>query len=389
MLNLFETGHKLWIDAQLRAPTWVQNSLFPALYSAKDVAVNLKPFITIHSLWRHNPGGPLTIDYIGLHHKPDFTNALFTGPPTLIGLNRIPLWQIGDWVRSSPADMVVVVSSKHLVRTLPRYNTVVLPFLITMTLDVRGSWVEVRARLRKSVRKNELRLMRKYNYQPEITTRDEHFDLFYHHMYVPTVELRKGELASPMSKREAYQYFKYASLLQLVKRDGQYVAGGLSYIQGGLVKFRLMGILNADPNLFHEGALAACYHAIVKWANQNGYQGVVYGECVPRLRNGVFQYKRKWGGAVSYSDKAHKLIWLKIQRDTPAVRQFLLDNPLIVCDEQRQLHGLIVIEDHTNILSAEQEEWEDQFATPGLKSLLIRSTDDIFDESTTPTSGGR
>jgi hypothetical protein len=382
MDSLFELGHKLWIDAQLRAPTWAQDWLIPSLYDAKDLVAELQPYLIRHHLRGHNQAGPLTVDYVGLHHLPTFTNALFAEEPTVTRVKRAPLWQIASLTDSSDADLVVVVSTKRLIGTLSRCNAVVLPFLVTMTLNVRGSWEDVRARLHKSVRKNELRLIRKYNYEYEISTRDEDFELFYYRMYVPTVEMRKGELASPMSIREAYQYFRYGSLLQMIKRNGQYVAGGLSYVQGGLVKFRLMGMLNADEKLFHEGALAACYYAIVDWANQRGHQGVVFGECVPRLKNGVFQYKRKWGGMVTYSDKVHKQIWVKIQRDTPAIRHFFKENPLIISDEQGQLQGLIVTDDPDNVSLEVSEEWHEQFATPGLSSLVIRSMADLFHKGT-------
>jgi hypothetical protein len=378
--SLFGISHGLWVIAQLRAPGWVRDIVIPHLHAAKEL-VRLRPYLAVHRLYGQNRGGPLTVDYVGLNYRPTLVDALFTEEPVIQAIGRVATWRNVALANCREDDLVVVAGSKYLIRKLPRQNAIVLPFYVRMVLNVQGSWEDVRARIHKSVRKNELRLMRKYGYEYEISDREEDFDKFYHKMYMPTIKMRKGDLASPMSVREAYQYFRYGSLLHLIKRDGQHVAGGLSYVEGDLVRFRLMGMLNGDENLIREGALAGCYYAVVHWANREGHRSVVFGDCVPLLENGVFQYKRKWGGVVTYSDRVHKQVWIRVQRDTPPVRQFFKDNPFIIIDEHGQLQGLIVTDDPDNVPEAVKNEWNKKYATPGLGGLLIRSITDLFDGS--------
>lgn len=376
--SLFGISHGLWVEAQLRAPDWVRDIIIPYLHEAKEL-VRLRPYLAVHRLYGQNRGGPLTVDYIGLNYRPTLVDALFTEEPVIKEFGRVATWRNVTLANCRESDLVVVAGSKYLIRKLPRQNAIVLPFYVRMVLNVQGSWEDVKARIHKNVRRYEFRLIRKYGYEYEISDHQEDFEKFYHTMYVPTIKKRKGDLASPMSVREAYQYFRHSSLLHLIKRDGQYVAGGLSYVQGNLVKCRLIGALNGDERLIHEGALAGYYYAVVHWANQEGHKSVVFGDCVPRLENGVFQYKRKWGGVVTYSDKVHKQVWIKVQRDTPPVRQFFKDNPFIIIDEHGQLQGLIVTDDPDNVPEAVKDEWNKKYATPGLGGLLIRSITDLFD----------
>jgi len=378
---LLEIGQQLWVAAQLHAPAWVQDRLFPYVYQARD-AWPLRPRLAVHRLYGQYQGEPLIVDYVGLEHQPTLATALFSAEPIVREIDRVTPRQLASWADAAEADLAIVAGGQRLIRRLPRRNALVLPFLVTMTLDVSGAWEVVKDRIHKSVRQHEFRLMRKYGYTFELSQRAEDFELFYYAMYVPTVEMRKGSLAAPMSFREAYQYFRHGAQLHLIKQDGRRVAGGLAYLQGNQVRFRLMGMLNADEQLMHEGALAACYYAVVRWANQHGYPAVVFGECVPRLGNGVFQYKRKWGGVVTCSGKAYKQIWIGLRRDTPAIQKFLEDNPLILSDEQGQLQGLIVTSDPRPIAPETEAVWRKQYATPGLSGVLIRSLSDLFEENT-------
>jgi hypothetical protein len=67
------------------------------------------------------------------------------------------------------------------------------------------------------------------------------------------------------------------------------------------------------------------------------------------------------------------LIWIHIQHNTPAVSQFLKENPFIVVDEKDKLHGLIVVDDPHHVSVETKSEWEIHYVTPGLSSLVVRS----------------
>jgi hypothetical protein len=351
----------------------------------------VRPYLSIHRLQGQNGGNPLTVDYVGLNYwptlvenlytdyKPTLVRNLFTEKPTVQEIDRVPIWRASFVAARSDTDLVVVIGSKRLIRRLPRHNAVVLPFFVRMVMNVQGDWEDVKQRIHKNIRNSHLRLVRKYNYEYELSDCEEDFELFYHRMYLPTTEKRHGELASPMTFEEARQNFRHG-YLHLVKRNGQYVAGGLYYAHGNIARFRVVGVIDADEQLMREGALGAYYYALVHSANQAGFDEVNFGDCAPLLTDGIFQYKRRWGSIVMYSEVSHEQIWIKIQRDKPAVRQFFKDNPLIIIGEHGQLQGLIVTDETDDVAETTWNEWNKQYATPGLNGLRICSMTDLFNE---------
>lgn len=389
MNQLLRMSHKLWLEAQLGAPDWAQNTVISFLHKAKEL-LHWRPYLTVQRLEGQNQGGSLIVDYVGLRYKPTWVDTLYTQKPKVRELGRVPIWQAHTLVSLAGSDLVIVANTtKGFVQRLPRQNSLTLPFRVKMTLNTQGSWEEVRSRLHKGIRHHELRLICRYGYEYEISRREEDFELFYHRMYLPTVKLRHKEAATPTSKWQAYQYFRHG-WLHLIKRDGHYVAGGLSHSEAGnLITARLMGVLDADETLIKEVALGAYYYSIVHWANQEGYPAVCFGSCVPRLKDAFFQYKRKWGSSATYFNTVQKFTWIKIQHDTLAVRQFFKDTPLIISGEKGQLQGLIVVDNPSNYERTMQDELEKYYRTPGLGELVVCSIADLFNESQRPGKAGQ
>ena len=366
-----------WIRLQLESPAWMQRALLPRLHAAKGLA-RLRPALVVQRLSGHNAGGPLRVDYAGLEHRPGMADALFDDEPIVQSTRRIAAWRIGALAAKSDADLTVVAGSFYLVNRLPRHDALVLPLLVDMTLDVSGDWQAVRRRLHESVRRHELRLVRKYAYEYEISARDSDFEMFYRKMYAPTMRNRKGRLVALKPFVIAREYFRHSQLLYLIRRRDEVVAGLLATRRGRTVRAELMGVYDADETLIHKGALGAAFYAVVHWANQNGYAEVDFGGAVPRLSNGVFQNKRKWGAVVSPSPTLHKRIWLKAQRDTPAVRHFLRETPLITVGPDGRFHGLIAVDDPASVTEEIRRDWDVRYATPGLVDLQVRAIDDLI-----------
>lgn len=366
-----------WIRLQLESPAWVQRTLLPKLHAAKELG-RVRPTLVVQRLSGRNAGGPLCVDYAGLEHRPGMADALFDDEPIVQSTRRAAAWRIGALAAASNADLTVVAGSSYLVNRLPRQDVLVLPLLVDMTLDVSGDWQAVRRRLHEGVRRHELRLVRKYAYEYEISARDSDFEMFYRKMYAPTMRDRKGRLVALQPFIVAREYFRHSHLLYLVRREGEAVAGMLATRRGRTIRAELMGVRDADETLIHEGALGAAFYAVVHWANQNGYAEVDFGGAVPRLRNGVFQNKRKWGAVVSPSPMIYKRIWLKAQRDTPAVRHFFRETPLITVEPDGRFHGLIAVDDPASVAEETRRDWDVRYATPGLADLRVCVIGDLI-----------
>ena len=363
----------LWIGAQLSAPPFMQRAVILRLHEAKElVRLLVPPYLPYHQLRGQGQGGPLTVTFVGSEFaRPRLETLLFVDKPEEENRGRIPVWRCGEQVERFSTDLVIVGAARHLVRSLPGRHSIVLPEFIHHIVDVRGDWQDVCNRFHKTIRKNELRLIHKYGYEYELSHDHQDFGEFYDQMYLPSMYTRHGELASPMSIGAAFQYFRHGWLFK-VKREGIWVSGVVCDPQLHTLNYRIVGTRNADLELMRQGALSATLYAASHWANQHGYETVNLLGTDPYLRLGLFQYKRKWGARVSIPATLHRQIWIGVQRITPAVSQFLKENPFVI-EENGKLQGLVIVDDPHQVSAEARQEWQNLYVTPGLSQLVIRS----------------
>jgi hypothetical protein len=366
-----------WIKAQLNSPPLARRTLKPRLHEAKEIArLLIQPYLPVYHLQGEGQGGPLTVTYVGLTYaKRVLKSILFKEGAVEQKIGQIPIWRCKELAASSSDDIIIVEAAKHLICKLPHQNAIVLPEFVYHVLDIQGGWEDVKSRFHKSVR-YELRLTRKHDYQYEISYDNQDFEAFYRDMYLPTMKSRHGDLASPMSIYRAYEYFRHGFLF-FVTRDGRRVCGSLCHVEQDVVHFIILGVLNADEQMMKEGAIGALNILRIQWANQQGYKAVNFLGSDPYLKSGMFQFKRKWGSTINVPSHSHRRIWIKVNHITLAVSQFLRENPLVVVDEDGELHGLIVVDDPCNITAETRYEWESRYVTPGLSDLIIRSVSDF------------
>jgi hypothetical protein len=380
MSNLLAVGHKLWDRMEWGASPFLERTLIPRLYKLKDLMLPLvKPRLDVYVLQGQGKGSPLKVTYVGLDYgKWYLKSVMFTEEPEEIARQPVSVWRPNEVAYAPDSDIIIVAGSERLIRRLPRQNAIVLPLYVDHLLDIRGDWEDVEKRLRgsRSVR-SEFTSLQRFNYTYEISRDDRDFEMHYRTMYLPTMEKRHGEAAVVVSKEEAQQHFRRGCLF-LLKRDGKVVAGCLCRAQGEKVRFIYLGIANADEQLMKEGVIGAMNILRLRWANQAGYKTVDLLGCLPYLHMGVFQYKRKWGTTVSIPSSLHERVWFRFQRDTPAVRQFLKDNPCIIIDGKGDLRGLFVIDDTYDVTPETEARYYKQYFTPGMKGLLIRSASDLL-----------
>ncbi len=376
MSKLFEASRRLWIETQLVASPWLQRTLIEPVHQARRVVrVVAKPYLKIHQWHGQTQRGPLSVSFGGGGDaRPFFRSLLFEEQPEEEELTQVPIWDLGR-LADLPGDLVLIEADKRLVSRLPRQAALVMPPRVQFMLDVRGEWREVELRISRSVRRHEFRLIRKYGYEYDVSHSDEAFDEFYTEMYVPTMAEKHGELTSLISREEAYLYFRHGVLLR-VKRDAAWVSGGICQPQSDVVNFKLLGVRGADAQLIHEGAQAASYYAAVRWSNQEGFDAVNFEGCRSYLGS-LFEYKRKWGASVSIPAHQYQHMWLKIQRLTPAVCQFLIDNPCVIHAGEGKLYALVVTDDLGNVTPEAEAQLHKQYMTPGLSGILIRSVNDL------------
>jgi hypothetical protein len=153
-----------WVKAQIRAPSFAQDTLIPHLNEVKEVIrLLIKPYLPIYQLQGQGECGPLTVVYAGLDFaKPFLEDLLFVEATEEKRVGQIPFWQSGRLADEFSADIVIVEAAKQLIHRLPRHNAFVTPEFVHFTLDVRGDWEDVEHRFHKTVHRNDLRRIRKF-----------------------------------------------------------------------------------------------------------------------------------------------------------------------------------------------------------------------------------
>jgi hypothetical protein len=378
--KLSEWSRWVWLEAELALVSLMPPAVAYQIYAAKEITkLLIRPYLTIYQLQGQTQGGLLTMTFAGRRHtKARLKSRIFVEEPVENEVGRVPFWHL-ERLADSTGDIVIVEATKYLIHRLPCHNAIFLPRLLHHTVDVRGDWHDVRRRFRKTVRKNELRWIRKYGYKYDISRDGKDFEVFYRHMYLPTMDDRHGELSVPMSIGEAFQHFRHGCLVR-VTRDGDWVSGVVCHSRRKVLIADILGVKDGGEELVQQGATAATYYAAIHWANQHGYDGVNFLGSPPFLESGNFQHKRKWGATVSIPLDVHGRIWIGVRRCTSAVSRFLMGTPFVVIDDDGRLHGLIVVDDPHHVSAETRKGWEARYVTPGLSTLLIRSASDLAEE---------
>ena len=364
---------------------WVRLLIIPFLDTVREYAILLfRPYLAVYRLKGQGKGGPVTLTYAVSGADSDFKsylkNILFVEaePVEEETVQNLPFWRLRKLIDDSTTDITFIGGGKSLIRRLPSRKAIIMPRSVDQILNIKGEWKDVLARFHTTVRRNELRLIRKYGYETEISDKDTDFEMFFYAMYLPSMKERHGYQAHLKSYAVAYQRFK-RGLLFLTKQGDTYVSGGLcdTRSEPGIVHFLLTGVMNANQQLIKVGAQSALYYAIAQWAYDHNYEAVDFEAAEPFLKKGILQHKRKWGMAARIPPNAYKQLWLKIQRHTPAVDQFLKDNPCIMINERGDLQGLFFADDPDQVPAETKAEWDKLCAMPGLNGYRICSVEDL------------
>ncbi len=232
-----------------------------------------------------------------------------------------------------PADLVTVGCSAGQVSALPRRSALVLPFRMHFMVDLsggRGEWrraVSRRERQWFSARRNER------DWALEVPTDEAAFWFFYRQMHLPTMRSRHGERTRSEPEDSALECLFRRGVLAFATVNGKRVAGVLCHRSrnGTTLTVRLLGVLDGAKEMYDIGALKAIYHLLLEWADGNGYRRLDLGGTEAWLSPGLYQWKRRFAPRVVLAPNhlGRLRVWFHARRDTAAVRDFLVANPVL------------------------------------------------------------
>jgi hypothetical protein len=142
--------------------------------------------------------------------------------------------------------------------------------------------------------KDDLRKVRARGFTLEHAGGDADWDEFITRMLAPHASRRFGDdawLPSPYLLRR----FRARGQLHFVLNGGARVGGFCSLRCGETVWLPLSGVRDGDAALLRAGVAVGVYALAFEWARRQGCTRVDMGRTSPFLKDGVQQYKRKWG----------------------------------------------------------------------------------------------
>jgi hypothetical protein len=283
----------------------------------------------------------LTIIYTGIEMNKNYLADLAFGSSHVeIHVGSRWLWQVPLKVKNGNCDCSLVITEvpQALRMLFGKKNCFYVPCWI------RGE-IDISANILSSIKKehtlrSELRRIKKHGLQFEVTNEVSQFHKFYYDMYLPyaTTRFGKGALIERYDflKRE----FQKCNLL-LVKKNGEHIAGGLVLHDKSGARLMISGV--KDGNLDHVkiGASAAVYHFIFEYLQDKGYKKANLEGSRAFLKDGVLQYKRKWGLRIIGATGGKGFLIRPISQ-TAGLKGFLLNNPFVFIDKNG-LKGAIFV----------------------------------------------
>ncbi|MET7437761.1 GNAT family N-acetyltransferase [Streptomyces sp. NPDC004082] len=248
---------------------------------------------------------------------------------------QAPTWrQMLRAAHRPTADLLVLGCSRERVRRLPATRSVVLPFRINMALDVNAQ--AVHSQVSGNERRQFAKLRRIHGWTCEVGTDLADLQFFYRRMHLPTMASRHGEQARSADWDIALHALFRHGLVLFVREGDRRVAGVLARLEDGgqTLWMRLLGVLDGAEEHYRSGAVKAVYYLTMEWAAEHGVRRVNFSGGDPFPGQGVYQFKRRLHPTVSHpvDHFRHRRMYLRVSRDTPAVRDFLVSTPMLTVD---------------------------------------------------------
>ena len=190
-------------------------------------------------------------------------------------------------------------------------------------------------------------------------------------MYVPYIKNTFGNEATLHSLDSLLYKFDRSELL-LIKKGDKAIAGDvLEYKKSGPKPF-CIGVLDGERGYVVSGALGAVYYFRLIHLKSKGYKEIDLGFSRAFLRDGVLQYKKKWG--LSPTDMHGKGFLIHQLSQTTGTKAFLVNNPFIICD-QDGFSSACFVDGNVQLTPKEQKRMIKACIMPGIRRVFVYQLD--------------
>lgn len=191
---------------------------------------------------------------------------------------------------------------------------------------------------------------------------------FYYDMHLPLVTRIYRGGAVVMDYEVIKQEMRRCDLV-FIRREEERIGGALiRYPKKDKAELWFLGIKNGDPEYIKYGVTAALYYFSILYLREKGVRRIEFGMSRSFLKDGVLQYKRKWGqtlGGIS----AHGFVVRPLSM-SPAVKGFFCNNPFIYLDGT-ELNGAIFVDEDEQLSTDFFTKTSRRYHLNGLAKLVV------------------
>ncbi len=310
---------------------------------------------------------PLTIIFAGCERNKNYIAKLaFDSSYSEIYFGKTWLWNLMRMTnkRFQDCSLMVLEVNKFFCRLFSSKRGFFVPCWIGGEVDISG---DISSLIKTDSHKTDIRRIKKYNMQFEVTNEKSQFDNFYNHMYLPYITNAHRNTAFPMTDSDMKKNLKNCDLL-LIKKEKEYIGGVLLIYKKNLPCIWSFGVKDGNTDYLKAGVIGAqCYFAVV-YLKEKGYKRMHFGGARAFLKDGVLQYKKERGLQVMGSPRKGFLI--KPLSNLAGTKEFFLRNPFIYLNKSK-LTGAVFVENDQLSSEKDFEKIYKDFYIKGLSRLDI------------------
>jgi hypothetical protein len=161
--------------------------------------------------------------------------------------------------------------------------------------------------------------------------------------------------------------FKNCDLI-LVKNREEYIGGILIRYIGKSVHLWCIGIKNGNGDYLQLGVVGALYYFSFCYLKDKGFKKIELGDTRAFLKDGVLQYKKKWGMRIIRASQTGFLI--NVLSASNSAKEIFFSNPFIYMDKGK-LEGAIFIKNDRLISEKDFREIYKSYYRYGISKLII------------------
>jgi len=307
----------------------------------------------------------LGILYAGRKENKNYiANLAFAGPYAENYIGNIWIWSVLRKVKEEKYySYLVVVEVYRFFRILFGNNFFYIPCWITGETDISKNI----SSLANSSNENDIRKIKKNNLSFESTNEISHLYDFYHNMYLPNITEAHNNEVIVTEYNILKENFKNCDLI-FIKSKEEYIGGYLIVYAGKRARLWCLGVKNGNRDYLQQGVVGALYYFSFCYLKNRGFRNVGLGDTRAFLKDGVLQYKKKWGMRIIGASPTGFLVNILPERNS--AKGFFLNNPFIYMDKGK-LEAAIFIENDPLLSEKDLKKIYKDYYRYGISKLII------------------